>query len=114
MTTTRIERTLVVMVMFVLSGAAVAVAQDVDLTGTWLLDVSTSGGAGDVTLTLVQDGETLSGTYSSSQVGDTELRGTAACRSASRTAHTRTPKYPPAYQQASRVPAPGTYTPPSP
>ena len=35
-------------------------------------------------------------------------------RSTSRKSHTRTPRCPPAYQPASPVPAPATYTPPSP
>jgi hypothetical protein len=48
----------------------------VDVTGTWVFDVKTDAGPGTPTLTLKQDGETLSGHYSSATLGEAELKGT--------------------------------------
>ncbi|MEZ5287506.1 MAG: hypothetical protein R2712_22435 [Vicinamibacterales bacterium] len=42
--------------------AAAPAAQGVNVTGTWVLDVQTSGGGGQPTLTLKQDGEKPTGT----------------------------------------------------
>jgi hypothetical protein len=46
-----------------------------DLTGTWALEVQTMGGTGTPTVTLKQDGEKLSGTYTG-RYGETALTGT--------------------------------------
>jgi hypothetical protein len=64
--------------VFVLSVAAMAGAGQtrVDVTGTWLFTVTTSAGNGTPTVTLKQDGERLSGHYSSSQLGEADLTGT--------------------------------------
>ena len=48
----------------------------IDLTGKWLFTVQTSAGAGAPTVTLKQDGEKLTGHYSSAQLGEAELTGT--------------------------------------
>ena len=48
----------------------------VDLTGKWLFTVQTSAGNGTPTVTLKQDGEKLTGHYSSAQLGEAELAGT--------------------------------------
>jgi hypothetical protein len=48
----------------------------VDLTGKWLFTVDTSAGSGTPTVTLKQDGEKLTGHYSSAQLGEAELTGT--------------------------------------
>jgi hypothetical protein len=48
----------------------------VDVTGTWVFDVKTDAGPGTPTLTLKQEGEVLSGHYSSAALGEAELKGT--------------------------------------
>ena len=58
-----------------LAGTLAAQAR-VDLTGKWLFTVQTSAGGGTPTVTLKQDGEKLSGHYSSQQLGEADLTGT--------------------------------------
>ena len=48
----------------------------VNLTGKWTFTVQTSAGNGTPTVTLKQDGEQLTGHYSSAQLGEAELTGT--------------------------------------
>lgn len=48
----------------------------VNLTGKWTFTVETSAGNGTPTVTLKQDGEKLTGHYSSAQLGEAELAGT--------------------------------------
>lgn len=50
-------------------------AQSVDLTGTWQLDVQTDAGGGSPTVTLEQDGDELTGHYSSANLGEADLTG---------------------------------------
>jgi len=52
----------------------------VDLTGTWLLNVVTDGGSGSPTLTLKQQGDSLTGRYSSQIFGELEVAGTVKGR----------------------------------
>jgi len=47
-----------------------------DLTGTWLFSVTTDAGTGTPTVTLKQQGDSLSGHYSSQMLGEAELKGT--------------------------------------
>jgi hypothetical protein len=47
-----------------------------DVAGTWAITVETAAGSGTPTLTLKQDGETLSGTYSSQVFGEQKVTGT--------------------------------------
>ena len=47
----------------------------VDVTGKWLFAVETSAGGGTPTVTLKQEGEKLTGHYSSTQLGEAELTG---------------------------------------
>ena len=57
--------------------AAGVLAQDkVDVTGKWIFDVETSAGSGMPTVTLKQDGDELTGHYSSMQLGEADLTGT--------------------------------------
>ena len=51
-----------------------------DVTGTWTFQVETSAGSGTPTVTLKQDGEKLTGHYSSSQLGEADLTGTVKGR----------------------------------
>ena len=48
----------------------------VDVAGKWALTVETTGGTGTPTIELAQDGETLTGTYSSQVFGEQKLTGT--------------------------------------
>jgi hypothetical protein len=54
---------------------SVVVAAQTNVTGKWVLDVQTDAGSGTPTVTLKQDGETLTGRYTG-QLGDTDLKGT--------------------------------------
>jgi hypothetical protein len=57
-------------------------AQDakIDVTGKWVFNVETSAGSGTPTVTLKQDGEKLSGHYSSMQLGEADLTGSVKGR----------------------------------
>ena len=52
----------------------------VDVTGTWVFTVQTDAGAGTPTVTLKQDGEKLTGHYSSQNLGEADLTGTVKGR----------------------------------
>lgn len=47
----------------------------IDVTGKWLFSVQTDAGTGTPTVTLKQDGEKLTGHYSSATLGEAELTG---------------------------------------
>ena len=53
-----------------------AAAQTANLAGTWNLQVVTDQGTTTPTLTLVQDGDELTGRYSSATLGEAEVTGT--------------------------------------
>lgn len=62
-------------------GAAIVSAQDkVDVSGKWIFTVETSAGAGMPTVTLKQDGEKVTGHYSSMQLGEADLTGSVKGR----------------------------------
>ena len=67
----------IAMVIF-LAGNNTLPAQDkVDVTGKWVLEVSTqAGGTTMPTVTLKQEGEKLTGHYSSLTLGETDITGT--------------------------------------
>ena len=48
----------------------------IDLTGKWTFTVQTDAGTGEPTVTLKQDGEKLTGHYSSQVLGEADLTGT--------------------------------------
>jgi hypothetical protein len=50
-------------------------ARAADVTGTWIMSVQTSAGSGSPTFTLVQTGDSLSGTYKG-QLGEAPVTGT--------------------------------------
>ncbi|HOQ60950.1 MAG TPA: hypothetical protein PKZ08_10040, partial [Vicinamibacterales bacterium] len=63
--------------------AALAFAQapaGVDVTGTWVFEVQTQAGSGAPQVTFKQDGEALTGHYSSSLLGEADLKGTVKGR----------------------------------
>ena len=64
-------------VIMMAGGATSALAQaKIDLTGKWLFTVETTAGTGTPTVTLKQDGEKLTGHYSSTNLGEADLTGT--------------------------------------
>jgi hypothetical protein len=52
----------------------------VDVTGKWLFSVTTNAGTGTPTVTLKQQGDTLTGHYSSQALGEADLKGTVKDR----------------------------------
>ena len=47
-----------------------------DITGTWVFEVQTDAGTGTPTVTFKQEGEKLTGHYSSATLGEADLTGT--------------------------------------
>ena len=73
-----IRRTIVraLLAAFVISTAAAA-QQKTDISGTWEFSVQTDAGVGGTpTVTIKQDGEKITGHYSSSNLGEADLTGT--------------------------------------
>ena len=60
--------------------AAPQEAARVDVTGKWVLQVTTSAGSGEPTVTFKLMGETLTGHYSSTNLGEADLTGTVKGR----------------------------------
>ncbi len=56
--------------------AGSTLAQGVNVTGKWIFDVQTGQGGGQPTLTFKQEGEKLTGHYSSQTLGEADLTGT--------------------------------------
>lgn len=72
------RKQLVVIAAFALSIAMpmlVAGQAPANVTGKWLFTVETSAGGGMPTVTLKQEGEKLTGHYSSAQLGEADLTG---------------------------------------
>ena len=65
-----------VLAAVMLVGTTVAAQQKVDVTGKWAFTVETGAGSGNPTVTLKQDGEKLTGHYSSTALGEAEVKGT--------------------------------------
>jgi len=66
----------VVMVALTVAAAAAAVQdKPVDVTGAWAFQVETGQGTGTPAVTFKQEGEKLSGTYSSQVMGEQALTG---------------------------------------
>ncbi len=57
------------------TAAFAAQAAKVDVTGKWQFTVQTDAGTGTPTVTLKQDGEKLTGHYSSETLGEADLTG---------------------------------------
>ena len=58
-----------------LAGVTLSAQAKVDVTGKWALSVETGAGTGTPTLTLKQDGEKLTGHYSSQTFGEVDVTG---------------------------------------
>jgi len=63
------------MVAVTLAGVAVSAQTKADVTGKWAMTVETGAGTGNPTLTLKQDGEKLTGHYSSQTFGEVDVTG---------------------------------------
>src|SRR3954471_23103243 len=69
--------TIVVALLALAPCAATAQAgAKIDVTGKWLFSVTTDAGTGTPTVTLKQQGDSLSGHYSSQALGEADLKGT--------------------------------------
>src|SRR5262245_2515440 len=66
--------------LVLLSGAAQAQGTPPNLTGTWRFTVTTDAGTGTPTVTLKQQGDSLSGSYSSQVFGEQQVKGTVKGR----------------------------------
>jgi hypothetical protein len=71
----RITMTAVALVLSVLS-VATAQGQKLNITGKWVFEVQTDAGTGTPTVTIKQEGEKVSGHYSSQTLGEADLTGT--------------------------------------
>lgn len=58
-----------------LSTSAELAAQEVDVTGTWNMTVQSQQGTTNPTVTLQQDGQSLTGSYSSQTLGEADVTG---------------------------------------
>ena len=68
-------------VIAVLVNAIALFAQDkIDITGKWVFTVETSAGTGTPTVTFKQDGEKITGHYSSMTLGEADFTGTVKGR----------------------------------
>jgi hypothetical protein len=65
-----------VMVIALVTAGSAGQAAKIDVSGTWVFDVQTEAGSGTPTVTLKQDGEKLTGHYSSETLGEADLTGT--------------------------------------
>lgn len=64
-----------VLALSALFGPGQLSAQDVDVSGTWNMTVQSQQGTTNPTVTLQQDGQTLTGRYSSQTLGDADVTG---------------------------------------
>jgi len=69
-----------VVVMALLSSASVIAQDKIDISGKWVFDVQTSAGGGAPTVTFKQDGEKLTGHYSSMTFGEVDFTGSVKGR----------------------------------
>ncbi len=75
---TRVSGMLAMAVVIALAGAVDASAQTADVASAWTFTVTTEMGVTTPAVTLVQDGMTLTGHYSSEGLGENDLTGTVS------------------------------------
>jgi len=63
-------------VVLAASAARAGQAAKINITGTWIFEVTTDAGTGTPTVTFKQDGEKVTGHYSSMTLGEADLNGT--------------------------------------
>ena len=61
--------------LLIIIGLAFSAVAAADLTGTWLLTVESDQGTSNPSVVLKQEGNELTGTYKSPQLGETPLTG---------------------------------------
>src|SRR5437867_12931564 len=66
----------VCLMILAMASFTAAQAAKVDVSGTWAFTVQTDAGTGTPTVTLKQDGEKLTGHYSSATLGEADVTGT--------------------------------------
>lgn len=66
----------IILVSAMMFSARTLAAQKVDVTGKWVFTVTTAAGSGTPTVTLKQQGDSLTGHYSSPTLGEADLKGT--------------------------------------
>ena len=76
--TIRVSRTLATAIVVALAGAVEASAQTADVAGAWILTVESDVGITNPTVTFEQDGMTLTGHYSSENLGEADLTVTVS------------------------------------
>jgi hypothetical protein len=67
---------LTIVAVIAIAAATLQAQAKVDLTGKWTFEVQTDAGTGTPTVTFKQDGEKLTGHYSSTNLGEADLTGT--------------------------------------
>jgi hypothetical protein len=70
------SRLTVVAALLLLAGGIAAAQQKLNITGKWVFEVQTDAGTGTPTVTFKQDGEKVSGHYSSMTLGEADFTGT--------------------------------------
>jgi hypothetical protein len=70
------KQLMVAVCMLAFTSIAFAQGAKVDVTGKWQFTVQTDAGTGTPTVTLKQDGDKLTGHYSSETLGEADLTGT--------------------------------------
>lgn len=69
------KSTRVIALVALACAASAAPTRAQDMTGTWVLSVELDAGSGDATFELVQDGGSITGTYSGA-LGEADVTGT--------------------------------------
>jgi hypothetical protein len=69
-------KAILVVVLALLVVSTAAAQQKLNLTGKWVFEVQTDAGTGTPTVTFKQDGEKVSGHYSSQTLGEADFTGT--------------------------------------
>ena len=73
---TKAKSILVVVMALLVVSATAAAQQKLNITGKWVFEVQTDAGTGTPTVTFKQDGEKVSGHYSSMTLGEADFTGT--------------------------------------
>ena len=76
--TIRVSGMLATAIAIALAGAVEVSAQTANVAGAWTLTVESDQGITTPAVTLVQDGEALTGHYSSETLGENDLTGTVS------------------------------------
>jgi hypothetical protein len=74
--TKAVVRSAVVAAIALALATVISAQQKTDITGAWTFDVKTDAGGGTPTVTFKQDGEKITGHYSSTNLGEADLTGT--------------------------------------